>query len=197
MGRNTSRNLRNRRRNQQNRKKLARIARQAKKMIDAVGRTKRADPHAEHDARVLLGRGIEVASLGLGSLFGGGGERIHHFRRGGRRRRNRLAGLLSQLLEAFLILGPLLGEHRLVRTVLPTGVAHHFARLRIGIGRPPPGFRGQVADFVLSHFDASERAELPDILNRAAESVLDVLARGLKAAMNKLNTKTPRSDVQG
>jgi PTH1 family peptidyl-tRNA hydrolase len=64
-----------------------------------------------------------------------------------------------------------------------------FARLRVGVGRPPPGFRGEVADFVLSGFDTMERAELPDILKLAAESVLDVLARGITAAMNKLNTR--------
>ena len=41
-----------------------------------------------------------------------------------------------------------------------------FVRVRIGIGRPPAGFRGDVADFVLSGFDATERAELPDVARR-------------------------------
>ncbi len=35
-----------------------------------------------------------------------------------------------------------------------------FARVRIGIGRPGPGFKGTVADFVLQRFDAYERGQL-------------------------------------
>jgi PTH1 family peptidyl-tRNA hydrolase len=64
-----------------------------------------------------------------------------------------------------------------------------FGRVRIGIGRPPPGFRGEVADFVLSSFDAVERASLDDCLKLAAESVLEVASRGLEAAMNVRNTR--------
>ncbi|NUO48701.1 MAG: peptidyl-tRNA hydrolase, partial [Polyangiaceae bacterium] len=86
--------------------------------------------------------------------------------------------------------------HNGIRSVTQSMGTPDFVRLRIGVGRPPPGFRGEVADFVLSSFDAMERAELPGILKRGAESVLDVLARGVTAATNKLNTKpkpNPRS----
>lgn len=76
-----------------------------------------------------------------------------------------------------------------------------FARVRFGIGRPPPGFRGEVADFVLSGFDPVERAKLPDSLKVAAESVLDIAARGIDAAMNARNTRPkqakPRPKRQG
>jgi PTH1 family peptidyl-tRNA hydrolase len=34
-----------------------------------------------------------------------------------------------------------------------------FVRVRIGIGKPPAGFRGGGADWVLSNFDAVERSE--------------------------------------
>ena len=79
--------------------------------------------------------------------------------------------------------------HNGLRSIMKSMGTGDFARLRIGIGRPPAGFRGEVADYVLSSFDTMERAELPGILKRGTESVLDVLARGLTAAMNKLNTK--------
>jgi PTH1 family peptidyl-tRNA hydrolase len=76
-----------------------------------------------------------------------------------------------------------------------------FARVRFGIGRPPPGFRGEVADFVLSGFDPVERAKLPDSLKVAVESVLDIAARGLDAAMNVRNTRPkqakPKPKKQG
>jgi peptidyl-tRNA hydrolase, PTH1 family len=64
-----------------------------------------------------------------------------------------------------------------------------FGRLRLGIGRPPPGFRGEVADYVLSGFDAVERATLPDVLKTGGDTVLDVIRRGFDAAMNARNTR--------
>jgi PTH1 family peptidyl-tRNA hydrolase len=64
-----------------------------------------------------------------------------------------------------------------------------FGRVRLGIGRPPPGFRGEVADFVLSGFDPAERAELPDLVKKAGDSVLDVARRGFAAAMKDRNTR--------
>ncbi len=82
--------------------------------------------------------------------------------------------------------------HNGLRSIMSSLGGGDFVRLRIGIGRPPAGFRGEVADYVLSGFDAMERAELPDILKRATDSVLDVCARGATAATNKLNTKKPQ-----
>jgi PTH1 family peptidyl-tRNA hydrolase len=64
-----------------------------------------------------------------------------------------------------------------------------FGRVRLGIGRPPPGSRGEVVDFVLSSFDADERAALPDLLKKAGDSVLDIARRGFGPAMNARNTR--------
>jgi PTH1 family peptidyl-tRNA hydrolase len=64
-----------------------------------------------------------------------------------------------------------------------------FVRVRIGIGRPPPGFRGEVADFVLHDFDSAERAELPNVLSRAVSAVNAVLEKGFAAAQNTVNTR--------
>lgn len=64
-----------------------------------------------------------------------------------------------------------------------------FGRVRIGIGRPPPGFRGEVADYVLSPFDSMERALLPDCLKVSVQSVLEIAARGFEAAMKTRNTR--------
>jgi PTH1 family peptidyl-tRNA hydrolase len=63
-----------------------------------------------------------------------------------------------------------------------------FARVRIGIGKPPPGFRGDGADWVLSNFDPIERAELPDMVSRAIDAVRRVVRDGAAAAMNVVNT---------
>ena len=64
-----------------------------------------------------------------------------------------------------------------------------FLRVRIGIGRPPPGFRGEVADYVLSDFDALERAELGGVVDRALEAVRRIVQDGPTAAMNATNPR--------
>ena len=64
-----------------------------------------------------------------------------------------------------------------------------FARVRVGIGKAPPGFRGQVADWVLSNLDPVERAELPEVIDEALAAVRSLATDGLAAAMNRVNTK--------
>lgn len=79
--------------------------------------------------------------------------------------------------------------HNGLRSIMSACGTGDFGRIRIGIGRPPAGFRGDVADYVLSGFDGVERAALPDLLKKAAESVLESASRGFAAAMNKQNTR--------
>ena len=78
--------------------------------------------------------------------------------------------------------------HNGLRSII-AAVGPEFGRLRLGVGRPPPGFRGEVADYVLSGFDAVERATLPDMLKTGGDAVLDVIRRGFDAAMNARNTR--------
>lgn len=60
-----------------------------------------------------------------------------------------------------------------------------FRRLRIGIGRPPG--RMDPADYVLQNFATSDAILLSEIIDRAADAVLTLIAEGLNAAMNKFN----------
>jgi PTH1 family peptidyl-tRNA hydrolase len=64
-----------------------------------------------------------------------------------------------------------------------------FARVRIGIGRPPPGFRGEVADYVLQDFDPVEAATVPDVVAKSVDAVRRWVKRGASAAMNDTNTR--------
>ena len=64
-----------------------------------------------------------------------------------------------------------------------------FGRVRVGIGRPPASFRGDVADFVLQDFTSDEHDTLPKIVEGARRSVLDIAARGFAAAMKRTNTR--------
>jgi PTH1 family peptidyl-tRNA hydrolase len=61
-----------------------------------------------------------------------------------------------------------------------------FVRLRFGIGRPRSG---SPVSYVLGDFDGSERAELPDLLDRAADALETVVREGAAAAMNSVNQR--------
>lgn len=65
-------------------------------------------------------------------------------------------------------------------------------RLRIGIGRPPPEFRGSVPDFVLQRFSPAEQVEIGSLIDRAVEAVTLVATRGIEVAMNATNQRKPR-----
>jgi len=60
-----------------------------------------------------------------------------------------------------------------------------FARLRLGIGRPPG--RMDAAAYVLQDFSRDEMKELSAILDRAADAALEFVVNGLDKAMNKFN----------
>jgi len=75
-----------------------------------------------------------------------------------------------------------------VRSVIQRLGTPEFVRVRIGIGKPPAGFRGGGADWVLSGFDAIEWAELPEVVERAMTAVRRVVDDGVAAAMNVVNT---------
>ena len=60
-----------------------------------------------------------------------------------------------------------------------------FDRLRIGIGRPPPGV--DPASYVLSPFSPAERPVLEKVLEAAAEAVRVWRDEGLKAAQSRFN----------
>lgn len=78
--------------------------------------------------------------------------------------------------------------HNGLRSLIDRLGTPDFVRVRVGVGRPPPGFKGDVADFVLQNFDATENAERPEIIDRACHFVETVVAIGAKAAMNALNS---------
>lgn len=60
-----------------------------------------------------------------------------------------------------------------------------FSRVRIGIGRPPG--RQDPADWVLKGFGSTERRELPEVVDRAADAVECLLVAGLETAQNRFN----------
>jgi PTH1 family peptidyl-tRNA hydrolase len=60
-----------------------------------------------------------------------------------------------------------------------------FHRVRIGIGRPPG--RQDPARFVLERFRASEREQVPVLIEEAADAALALLREGLATAQARFN----------
>jgi PTH1 family peptidyl-tRNA hydrolase len=77
--------------------------------------------------------------------------------------------------------------HNGLRSLIDRLGTPDFVRVRVGVGRPPPGFKGDVADFVLQSFDSMETVELPEVIDRACAAVEAVVAKGTQAAMNAVN----------
>jgi peptidyl-tRNA hydrolase, PTH1 family len=63
-----------------------------------------------------------------------------------------------------------------------------FARLRLGIGRPPGQM--QAPDYVLKEFSNADKSIVSETLDRAVEAVLTFVTEGLDVAMNKYNGNT-------
>jgi len=75
--------------------------------------------------------------------------------------------------------------HNGLRSVTAALATRDYYRVRIGIGRPPG--RMDPAAFVLRDFSAAERTLLPGLIDRGADAVEALLARGLEAAQNEFH----------
>jgi PTH1 family peptidyl-tRNA hydrolase len=81
------------------------------------------------------------------------------------------------------------GGHRGVESIIDLLGSTGFARLRIGIGRPPEGI--DPVDYVLQRPAPEERALYEAAVKLAAEAALAVVSEGLAAAMNRYNRPLP------
>jgi PTH1 family peptidyl-tRNA hydrolase len=81
------------------------------------------------------------------------------------------------------------GGHNGLKSVTERLGTPNYIRLRVGIGRPRPDFRGDIADFVLQAFAPDEAAAKTDLISRAGDAIELVHKRGLDSAMNHLNQK--------
>ena len=78
------------------------------------------------------------------------------------------------------------GGHNGLRSITRALGTKDYARLRVGIGRPPG--RMDAADYVLQNFSVPERTELAVTLEIAADTVTDVVAQGLQPTQMRLHT---------
>jgi PTH1 family peptidyl-tRNA hydrolase len=75
------------------------------------------------------------------------------------------------------------GGHNGLRSIIGR-LGPDFVRVRVGIGRPPPGMGA--TDYVLGRMSSAVRDAVP----RAADAVEAVIADGPEAAMNRFNARS-------
>jgi PTH1 family peptidyl-tRNA hydrolase len=88
------------------------------------------------------------------------------------------------------------GGHNGLRDIIAVTGSRDFVRVRVGIGRPPKGPM-DVADWVLSNFSESDRADLPDVVDRASAALSAVITDGLSKAMNRFNKIAAKEPPSG
>ena len=77
------------------------------------------------------------------------------------------------------------GGHNGMKSIIAAVGSQEFARLRIGIGRPPAGV--DQVDHVLGKMERNERRDIGDAVELAATAVRVVLTQGLDEAMDRFN----------
>jgi PTH1 family peptidyl-tRNA hydrolase len=79
--------------------------------------------------------------------------------------------------------------HNGLASIIESLGTDEFSRLRMGVGPRPDG--AELSDYVLESFPASELQQIPEIVDRAGDAILLMLARGIDIAMNEVNAGSP------
>ncbi|APS00311.1 aminoacyl-tRNA hydrolase [Pajaroellobacter abortibovis] len=79
--------------------------------------------------------------------------------------------------------------HKGIQSLIQHLGSSDFARIRLGIGRPPAGFSGSLADFVLQSFGGEERQRIPAILEQVMQRMCGMLENGAEEGLFKQETR--------
>lgn len=69
---------------------------------------------------------------------------------------------------------------------------HEYWRLRLGVGKPPPGTEG--GDYVLQKPSAEDKAAIDQAIDRALQLLPEMLGGDLQGAMQKLHSGDPKPE---
>jgi peptidyl-tRNA hydrolase, PTH1 family len=83
------------------------------------------------------------------------------------------------------------GGHNGAQSAIERLGTDRFLRVRIGIGAGP----GSMVDHVLGRFQTEEMPVVAEVVDRAADAVECLLARGFEAAMNKFNSTNSKKET--
>lgn len=79
------------------------------------------------------------------------------------------------------------GGHRGIESIQETLRTKKFPRIRVGIGKPPPGMRGE--EYVLGRLGREEKEEIRQLFPRIEEAIRTWMERGIDIAMSIFNRR--------
>lgn len=79
------------------------------------------------------------------------------------------------------------GGHNGLKNIISHLGHDTFMRVKMGVGEKPKGY--DLADYVLGHFSAGERAVMDEAAGRAADAIRMMITEDADAAMNEYNRK--------
>jgi PTH1 family peptidyl-tRNA hydrolase len=82
--------------------------------------------------------------------------------------------------------------HNGLRDISQRIASHDYWRLRVGVGKPPPGSEG--ADYVLQKPSPEERAAIDASIDKALGILPQCLSGDMQGAMNKLHTEEKKAE---
>lgn len=82
-----------------------------------------------------------------------------------------------------------LAGHNGLKSIAGSVKTQDFVRIRIGVGRPDPGDRRPVKDWILSKFPTD--CDVEALYSAADSALIEIIRRGVTAAMNDVNTQQP------
>lgn len=77
------------------------------------------------------------------------------------------------------------GGHNGIKSIIAHLGTEKFKRIRIGVGEKPSGY--DLVDYVLGHFEQSEKVQMEQAKADASEAVRLIIDRDINAAMNQYN----------
>jgi PTH1 family peptidyl-tRNA hydrolase len=78
------------------------------------------------------------------------------------------------------------GGHNGIKSIISHLKTQEFDRVKVGVGEKPPGWN--LADYVLSRFDASEIKTMKAAIKMSAEATVMMIDEGAQKAMNIYNS---------
>jgi len=86
------------------------------------------------------------------------------------------------------------GGHKGLLSIIDHLGEADFARVRVGIGRPPA--RETAERYVLERFSEGETRDLAQAVERAGDAVIAVVSSGVQAAMNRFNARSVQNSSE-
>jgi PTH1 family peptidyl-tRNA hydrolase len=86
------------------------------------------------------------------------------------------------------------GGHKGLISIMDHLGAREFLRVRFGIGRP--AHKTMIEGYVLESFSKEDALCLPQLTQKAAEAVTDIISSGIRAAMKKHHEKAKTNQIK-